>query len=205
MTMTKLEKRILEISYKHNLSHIGSSLTAVDLIDHIYSVKEKDEPFILSQGHAGLALYVVLEKHEGADAEELLLKHGVHPNRDLEDGIWCSTGSLGQGLPIAVGMALANRDRNVYVLTSDGEMAEGSCWEALQIAASNRLENLRITCNANGYSALGEVDPDLLDIRSQYFYPTMVVRTSLFRFPTWLQGLAGHYHVMSKEEYEETQ
>ena len=201
--MNDLEKRIIEISYRHKLGHIGSCLASVNIIDGIYQVKKPDEPFILSNGHAGLALYIVLEKYEGKDAEKLWKKHGTHPNRDLKDGIWCSTGSLGQGLPIAVGMALANRKRNVYVLTSDGEMNEGSCWEALRIASEQRLENLRISVVGNGYSALGKTDVDLLDLRMQYFYPSLMVKTDLFDFPEWLQGLEGHYRVMTKEEYEE--
>jgi transketolase len=201
--MNKLKKRIISLSYRHGLSHIGSCLDAVDTIDGIYRVKKKNEPFILSNGHAGLALYVVLEKYEGKDAEKLLKKHGTHPNRDPKDGIWCSTGSLGQGLPIAVGMAMANRKRDVYVLTSDGEMNEGSCWEALRIAAEQRLENLRVTVIGNGYTALGKTDDDLLDLRMQFFYPSLMVKTNLFAFPEWLQGLEGHYHIMSKKEYQE--
>jgi len=201
--MNALEKRIIDISRKYNLSHIGSCLTSVNIIDGIYSVKKKNEPFILSNGHAGLALYVVLEKYKGKDAEKLWKKHGTHPNRDLKDGIWCSTGSLGQGLPIAVGMALANRKRNVYALTSDGEMNEGSCWEALRIASEQRLENLRISVVANGYTAYGKTDVDLLDLRMQYFYPSLVIRTNLFAFPDFLQGLWGHYRVLTKEEYEQ--
>ena len=198
-----LKRRILSISYKHKLSHIGSCLTSVDLIDHIYKTKKKDEPFILSNGHAGLALYVVLEKFEGKDAEKLWKKHGTHPCRNLKDGIYCSTGSLGQGLTVAVGMAMADRSRNVYVLTSDGEMAEGSSWEALRLASELRLENLRVTVVANGLSAYGNVDVDALDMRMQYFYPSLVVKTNLFSYPAWLQGLAGHYVVMNKEQYEE--
>jgi transketolase len=197
-----LRKRILEISHKYKLSHIGSCLTSVDIIDHIYKVKKKKEPFILSNGHAGLALYVVLEKHEGKDAEALWVNHGTHPSRSSQDGICCSTGSLGQGLTVAVGMALANSKRNVYVLTSDGEMAEGSCWEALRIAADLRLENLRISVVANGLSAYGKVDVDLLDLRMQYFYPSLVVKTDLFSYPEWLQGLAGHYVVMDDKQYK---
>jgi len=201
--MRELEKRILDLSYKYKLSHIGSCLTSVNIIDSVYSVKKKDEPFILSCGHAGLALYAVLEKREGKDAEKLLKKHGVHPVRDKKAGIWCSTGSLGMGLPIAVGMALANRKRNVYCLVSDGEMAEGSCWEALRIATDNKLENLRINIVGNGYSALGKTDVDLLDLRMQYFYPSLMVKTNLFSFPEWLQGLEGHYHIMNSKEYKE--
>jgi len=201
--LNKLERRIIDISYKKGLAHLSSCLTAVRLIDHIYLVKKHDEPFILDNGHAGLALYVVLEKLHFKDAEQLFDKHGVHPNRDLQDLIYCSTGSLGQGLPIAVGMALADKRQNVYVLTSDGAMAEGSNWEALRIAGEQRLENLRITVNANGHSALGKTDPELLDTRMQYFYPALVAQTDLLDYPDWLQGVAGHYVVMDEEKYKE--
>lgn len=200
--VSKLERRVLDISYKNKLSHLGSCLTTVRLLDIIYQTKEPNDVVVLSSGHAGLALYVILEKYEGQDAEMLYLKHGTHPNRDLNDGIHVSTGSLGQGLPIAVGMAVADKTRNVYVLTSDGEMAEGSMWEALRIAAELRLENLRVMVNSNGYSAYQKVNEDLLDMRMQYFYPSLVQKTNLFTFPDYLQGLDGHYHVLTKGEYE---
>jgi transketolase len=201
--MDPLKRRILDLSYKHKLSHIGSCLSAVGTIDKTYSVKKKDEPFILSNGHAGLALYVVLEKYEGKDAEKLLLKHGVHPNRDAEDGIWASTGSLGHGLAIGVGMAFADRKRLVYIVTSDGECAEGSVWEALAVARKYQLENIRIAVIGNGYSAYDKVDIDDLDTRINSFYPSLMVRTNLYAFPDFLQGLEAHYHVMSEEEYKE--
>lgn len=201
--LNKLERRIIDISYKKGLSHLSSCLTAVKLIDHIYLVKKHDEPFILDNGHAGLALYVVLEKFHFKDAEALVDKHGVHPNRDEQDLIYCSTGSLGQGLPIAVGMALANRTQNVYVLTSDGAMAEGSNWEALRVAGEQRLENLRITVNANGQSALKKVDTDLLDTRMQYFYPSLVAKTSMLDYPDYLNGIGGHYHTLTEDQYKE--
>lgn len=201
--MNKFERRIIDISYKYHLSHLSSCLNAVNIIDGIYSTKKKDEPFILSNGHAGLALYVVLEKHEGKNAEELWKKHGTHPNRDLKDGIWCSTGSLGMGITVAVGMALADRNKDVYVMISDGECAEGSLWEALRIANDQKLERLKIACIANGYSALGKVDVDLLDLRLSYFYPAMVVKRNMFKYPPYLQGIDGHYKVLSEKEYKE--
>lgn len=201
--LNKLEQRILEISFKKGLSHISSCLTAVRLIDNIYKVKKESEPFILDNGHAGLALYVVLEKVYFKDAEALFDKHGVHPNYDRDAGIYASTGSLGQGLPIAVGMALANRKRLVYVLTSDGAMAEGSNWEALRIAGEQRLENLRVTVNANGTTAFGKIDPELLDLRMQYFFPSLVLQPNVFDLPDFLQGVQGHYHVMNEAEYKE--
>lgn len=201
--LNKLEKRIIDISYKKGLSHLSSNLTSVRLIDHIYLVKKHDEAFILDNGHAGLALYVVLEKFHFKDAEKLFDKHGVHPNRDKQDLIDCSTGSLGQGLPIAVGMALADSSRLVYVLTSDGAMAEGSNWEALRIAGDRRIENLRITVNANGVSAYQKVDTEILDIRMQYFYPSLVAKTGLLDHPDWIQGIPGHYVTMDEEKYKE--
>jgi transketolase len=201
--MDKLKRRIVDISYKHKLSHLGSCLNVVDTLDRIYSIKKDNEPFILSNGHAGLALYVVLEKYLGLNAEKLYKKHGVHPNRDQDAQIWASTGSLGHGIGIAVGMALAKRDRLVYVVISDGECAEGSLWEALAIARKYQLENLRIALIANGYSAYDEVDVHDLDIRINSFYPTLLVKTNLFEYPEFLQGLKAHYQVLSKEMYEE--
>jgi len=201
--MNKLEKRILELSHKLKLSHIGSALATVNTLDRIYSIRKEDDPVILSNGHAGLALYVVLEKYFNYDAEELFKQHGVHPNRDMEHGIWASTGSLGHGIGIAVGYALADRTRTVYVTISDGEASEGSLWEALAIARKYELENLRVALIANGYSAYDKVDIDDLDIRINSFYPTLMVKHNMFSYPEYLQGLQGHYHVLSDEEYKE--
>ena len=201
--ISKLEQRILQISYKHKLSHISSCLTALNLIDSIYLSKKENEPFILSNGHAALALYVILEKTYFKDAEQLFLKHGVHPNRDMKNKIWCSTGSLGHGIGIGVGMSLADPKTITWVLTSDGDMNEGSSFEALRIAGEQRLENLRIMCNANGTTALGTSDSELLDTRMQMFYPSLVIKTNLFDWPDYLQGVQGHYHVLINEQYAE--
>lgn len=203
MLLDKLSRRIIDISYKRGLSHLSSCLTSVRLIDNMYQVKKDNEPFILSNGHAALALYVVLEKYFGKDADELFERHGVHPNRDLDDGIYCSTGSLGMGVTVAVGMAIADKTRNVWLLMSDGELAEGSCWEALRIAGDLRLENLRIMVNANSNSAYGKTNVDMLDARMQMFYPSLVVQTDMFKYPHYLQSFDGHYKTLNKEEYED--
>ena len=134
-------KRILEISHASKLSHLGSCLSAVDLIDAVYQVKERKEKFVLSNGHAGVALYVILEKHGLVDGQSLERLH-VHPDRNPDLSIDVSTGSLGHGLPIAVGMALADRKRFVYCTISDAETNEGSIWEALRIASEQKLVNL---------------------------------------------------------------
>ena len=159
-----MRERILEISKKHNLSHLGSCVSMVEILEAIYKVKKPNEPLVLSNGHAGLALYCALEKYEGKNAEELFEKHGVHPNRDEENGIWCSTGSLGMGVTIAVGMALADRTRDVYCTISDGECAEGSIWESFRIAQEQQLTNLKIYLNMNGWSAYRETNKDLLHL-----------------------------------------
>ena len=199
-----LKKRILDISYKHGLTHIGSCITSVNIIDKIYKKKKDQEPFILSNGHAGLALYAVLEQYGFGNAEEIWLKHGTHPNRDMPNGIWCSTGSLGQGLPIALGMALSDRNRNVYCLISDGECAEGSIWESLRIAKEQRLNNLKIYLNINGWAAYDKVNISYLVKRIKAFeFPVKVIITKTEQYP-FLKGLDAHYYKMTKEDYEKT-
>ena len=197
-----LKRRIIEISYKYNKSHIGSCLSAVDIIEDIYKLKKKTEKFILSEGHAAIALYCVLEKHEGRDPEYLLKKHGIHAGRDEKNGIWCTTGSLGQGLPIAVGMSLANRTKNVYCIISDGETAEGSIWEALRIKTDNNLDNLKVYVNLNGYGAYGIIDTTVLTKRLKAFCPDInIKRTTVEQLP-FLRGLDAHYHMMTENEYK---
>ena len=202
--MVSLKKRILEIAYKHKLGHLGSYLSAVGIIEEIYQTKKTEDIFILSSGHAALALYVVLEKYEGKNAEELFLKHGGHPHLDEANGIYCSTGSLGLGITVAVGRALANKNRKVYVLISDGESAEGSVWEALRFINDNHLSNIEVYVNVNGYAAYDKVDIKYLEDRLKVFLPTINIRyTSVNQYP-FLRGLNAHYHVMSEEDYKST-
>ena len=202
--MVDLKKRILEIAYKHKLSHLGSYLSAVDIIDEIYKSKNKEDIFILSSGHAALALYVVLEKYKDKNAEELFIKHGGHPHRDEANGIYCSTGSLGLGITVAVGRALANKNRKVHVLISDGESAEGSVWEALRFIKESNLSNIEVYVNINGYAAYDKVDVKYLVDRLKVFLPTINIRyTSVNQYP-FLRGLNAHYHIMSEEDYKST-
>ena len=120
----KLIKRLLDISYKNQLHHLGSYFSSIEAIDEIYSKMDEEDIFILSNGHSAVALYVVLEKYFGFDAEELLTEMGEHPKRDESKKVHCSTGSLGMGLTVAVGRALANKDRVVNCMISDGECSE---------------------------------------------------------------------------------
>ena len=171
--MNKLRKRILEISFKKKVSHLGSCLTAVNNIDEIFKTKKKGEKFVLSSGHAAVALYCVLEKYGGRNAEKIFDHHGVHPDRCKECGIDYSTGSLGQGLPAAVGMALADRTKNVYCLISDGECAEGSIFESLRVINELNITNLLIICNSNGLGAYNAIGQDYLRNRLNGFIRTL--------------------------------
>ena len=96
--MKELRKRLVEVAYKNKLGHLGSYFSSLEIIDEIYSKMDKDDIFILSSGHAALALYVCLEKYKGVNADMLFEKHGGHPHRDEENFIYCSTGSLGLGI-----------------------------------------------------------------------------------------------------------
>jgi transketolase len=198
-----LKKRILEIAYKNKLSHLGSYLSSLSIIEEIYNKKHPEDIFILSSGHAALALYVILEAYEGKNAEELFKKHGGHPHRNEEDGLYCSTGSLGLGITIAVGRALANPKRKVYVLISDGECAEGSIWEALKTIEEEDINNLEVYANLNGYAAYKEVDSDYLTERLQAFLPRIHIRYTNVEQYSFLKGLNAHYHVMNEENYNE--
>lgn len=197
-----LKRRIIEISYKNKLSHIGSNLTAVDIIDEIYSKKKSDEKFILSSGHAGLALYCILEKYEGKNAEDIWNHHGVHPDRCLSCGIDCSAGSLGHGLPVAVGMALADRTKNVYCLISDGEMAEGSISEAFRIAEEQSLTNLHVYLNSNGWGAYRKIPSLDIDDWTEISDNFTICHSNVDDFP-FLKDQDAHYHVMTEKDYKQ--
>jgi transketolase len=198
----KIHNRLVEITYKHNLSHLSSCITSLPIIFDIYNTKQQDDKFVLSNGHAGLALYVVLEHFYKIDAEMLLDKHGIHPCYDQENYIHCSTGSLGLGLPIAVGYALANRNRQVYCLLSDGESFEGSVWESLNFINNKKVNNINVHVNINGFSAYDYVDTNNLCNKLKAFLPTINIHyTNLNNFPFLdAKQLEAHYYVLRNEE-----
>jgi len=200
--LESLYSRILQISYENNLSHLGSYFSSVGIIDKIYSLMKEEDIFILSSGHCAVALYCVLEKYKKIDASYLFKKHGGHPHRNEKDNLFCSTGSLGMGLTVAIGRALANPDKDVYCLISDGECAEGSIWEGLRFIYENNIKNIKVYVNINGYAAYDVVDKSYLIKRLTSFLPSINLEfTDVNVFP-FLNGLNAHYHVMSKEDYE---
>jgi len=206
--MTKcILQRLLDIAYRNKLSHLGSCLTSIDIIYNIYAQKAKDDIFILSNGHAGLALYCVLEHFFKVNAEELLHKHGIHPCYDKDNFIDCSTGSLGLGLLIGIGHALGNKQKHVHVLISDGECVEGSIWEGLRFIYEKNITNISVYVNANGYCAYDKVNIDYLTSRLKTFLPSInIFNTNVDTYP-FLQGVDAHYYVMTEEDknyYEKT-
>ncbi len=203
-TLNPLERRIVELSYVHQLSHISSCLNTVNLLNDIYNLRKDDEPVILGNSHAALSLFVVLEAYGHGDAEEMIEVHGVHAGRDMKRGIWVSGGSLGQAETIAVGMAMADREKTVWLVTSDGACAEGSVWEAFNLASNLCLVNLSVTIIANGYGAYGKINLGRL---WQRLYETLHPVEFRFEKPVmqfdWLRGLNGHYLTINQQQYEE--
>jgi transketolase len=169
-------------------------MTTLPILDHIYKTKRPEDLVVLSNGHAGLALYCILEKYEGRNAEELFEKYGVHPYRDTSNGLHVASGSLGSAILVACGLANWKSYEKVHVIISDGECAEGSVWEALRM----RLPNMLVHVNVNGYSAYDKVDTRYLWWRLKAFDTRIHVWFTRVsdEAPVDLHGLQGHYHVL---------
>ena len=158
-TIKNIRTNILKLTYKAQSSHIGSCLSIVEILFTLYNkILKKKDRFILSKGHAALALYSTLYEKKLISLKTLntfgsnktiLMNHVSHK----VNGVEFSTGSLGHGLPIAVGKALKfkiNKENNkVFVLLSDGEMNEGTTWESLLFASHHNLDNLSVIIDYN--------------------------------------------------------
>ncbi len=174
----KIRIDIIKAIYKAQSGHPGGSLSAADIISALYFYKMKYKPedtkwdkrdyFILSKGHAAPAQYSALVELGVIKRDELnylrQLGHILqgHPDRLKTPGIEASTGSLGQGLSIALGMALGlkidnNNDRKVYVMMGDGEMQEGQIWETILKAGNIGIDNLVGIIDYNGIQLDGFV------------------------------------------------
>ena len=178
----EVRRKILELSSSSDgPNHLGGSLSIVEILTVLYGVILKydcSQPewahrdrFILSKGHAVLALYVILNRF-GLISDELLATYKQdeselisHPIRNTRIGVESSNGSLGHGLSIGVGLSLAARLQKssfgVYVLIGDGECDEGSIWEAAMFAAHYKLHNLTVIVDNNGFQSDGSVDQTL--------------------------------------------
>jgi transketolase len=160
----KIRSRTLELSNAARSSHIGSSLSIVEILVVLYKffIKKKNI-FILSKGHACLAYYCVLHKFDYF-SERILKSYGKNNTILLSHvshkvpGVDFSTGSLGHGLPYATGRALAEKinktNNKIFVLISDGELNEGTTWESLLFAAHHHLDNLITIVDYNKIQSL---------------------------------------------------
>jgi len=178
-TAQKVRRTILEMIYRTNSPHIGSSLSVVEILVALYfkilnlSGHPDRDKLILSKGHACPALYATLFEKGFLNADDLkgfAVNCGTleqHPNLDLKRGIEVSTGSLGHGLSMGAGMALgakvSKKEFHVFVLLSDGELNEGSVWEAILFAGHHKLKNLTALVDYNKMQALG-FSKDILDL-----------------------------------------
>jgi transketolase len=148
-----LRIKTLDMAIKHGGGHVGGSFSEIEILTALYEeILTKQDKFILSKGHACYPFYIILQE------KGLNPKISGHPDIDEKNGINCTTGSLGHGLPIAVGMALAKKKLNkkgrIYVLIGDGEIQEGTTWESSLLAVHHKLDNLVVIIDYNKVQAL---------------------------------------------------
>lgn len=185
-TAWRLSRQILLMTTEAGSGHPSSSLSAIDVMTALYfggimrydperpDWKERDR-FILSKGHAAPALYAVLAEAGYFDTAMLMSLRDIgsplegHPNMRVLPGVEASTGSLGQGLSIGLGHALAARvdhlDYRVYVLIGDGESDEGQIWEAAMSAAKFKADNLTAILDYNKFQQTGSVSEVMPSLR----------------------------------------
>lgn len=181
----EIRKGIIQGVHAAKAGHPGGSLSSADIMTYLYFEEMKnidpanpDNPdrdrFVLSKGHAAPVLYATLAEKGFFPKEELLTLRKIgsrlqgHPDMKELPGVDMSTGSLGQGLSTAVGMALAakmdNKDYRVYSLLGDGEIQEGQIWEACMFAGHRKLDNLVVILDNNGL----QIDGNIKDVCSPY-------------------------------------
>ena len=183
-TANEIRKHIVSSLHAAKCGHPGGSLSAADIIAYLYYSEMNVDPanpdkmdrdrFVLSKGHVAPALYSALALKGFFPEEELLKlrKTGAmlqgHPDMKHTPGVDMSAGSLGQGVSVAVGMALSakmsNEDYRVYTLLGDGEIQEGQVWEAAMFAGHRKLDNLVVIVDNNGL----QIDGDIEDVCSPY-------------------------------------
>ena len=180
----EVRKSIVTSVHSAKAGHPGGSLSAADILTYLYfekmNVDPKDEKnperdrFVLSKGHSAPLLYSVLAHRGYFPVEDLKTLRHVgsylqgHPDMKHIPGVDMSTGSLGQGISAAVGMAIAgkldNKNYKVYTILGDGEIQEGQVWEAAMLAAHRKLDNLVVIVDNNGL----QIDGNIADVCSPY-------------------------------------
>ena len=152
----RLRRETFDLAIEHNAGHLASAFSIIEILIALDEVLKEHDKFILSKGHGCLSFYIAL-RHKGFNP---IISE--HPDIQVEQGIECTTGSLGHGLPIGLGMAFAKKfkkdDGRIYVLMSDGECQEGTTWESLLLASHHKLDNLVSIVDHNKLQALGRIE-----------------------------------------------
>ena len=151
-----LRKKTFMTFIEKGEAHLGGSFSMIESLIIIYEkILKKQDKFILSKAHASFPLCILLRE------KKLKPKIKTHLEIDIKNGIHCTTGSLGHGLPIATGLAFAKKKQNIkgkiFVMISDGECQEGTTWESLLIASKHKLDNLVIVVDYNKIQALSKL------------------------------------------------
>ena len=158
--------KILEMSQSVSALHIGGAFSSIEIVDTIYfGIKDKKDTFVMSKGHGCLAQYMVLNKLKVLTDNQIINYCkpggilGCHPDYG-NPGIEASTGSLGHGMGLAVGMAHVSKinsdDNKIFLVLSDGEFQEGSTWECMMMAANLNVKNLVGFLDHNGSQSFGK-------------------------------------------------
>ena len=183
-TACKIRKGILESTHAAKCGHPGGSLSATEMFTYLYFKEMTVKPeapkwagrdrFVLSKGHTAPGLYATLAHRGFFPVEDLLTLRRIdsylqgHPNMNTVPGVDMSTGSLGQGVSVAAGMALGlkkqGKSARVYALLGDGEIQEGQVWEACMFAAHYKLDNMVVIVDNNGL----QIDGNIADVMSPY-------------------------------------
>jgi len=184
ITACKVRMGVIESTYGAKAGHPGGSLSAADVYTYLYFKEMNIDPknpkwegrdrFVLSKGHTTPGLYSVLAQRGFFPVEDLPTFRHIdsylqgHPNMNMVPGVDMSTGSLGQGISVAVGMALGakhtGKENRVYALLGDGEIQEGQVWEACMAASHYKLDNMCIVVDNNGL----QIDGNISDVMSPY-------------------------------------
>ncbi len=203
ITACKIRMGVIESTYGAKAGHPGGSLSAADVYTYLYFKEMNIDPknpkwadrdrFVLSKGHTTPGLYSTLAHRGFFPVEDLPTFRHIdsylqgHPNMNTVPGVDMSTGSLGQGVSTAVGMALAakhtGKNNRVYSLLGDGEIQEGQVWEAFMSAAHYKLDNFCIVVDNNGL----QIDGNIADVMSPY---PIVEKLEAFGFA--VQAIDGH-------------
>lgn len=208
--ISQIKKDVLNASFEAGACHIASALSCVDILVHLFygNVIKKGDVFLFGKA-SGVATYYAILADKGYFQKEKLayfLKNYPLPSTEVH-GIVHSFGSLGHGLSVACGMALANRNRNVYVLLSDGECQEGSTLEAVSFARQHKLDNLFVYVDNNKYQGIGKTDDvmnmdEIFNFMQQSLPNCEIVDTVKGAGVDFIEGNTYHYKNLTQETLE---